>query len=72
VVGDRVAKPELSIASTRENAIGILDKRFGTQLSDVFHADIQKADEIQLVEWQRRNVFVRFAQRLAQILDKQS
>jgi cardiolipin synthase len=70
-----IGSPNLNYRSRQldeENAIGILDKRLGTQLSDVFHADIQQADEIQLAEWQHRNVFVRFVQRLAQILDKQS
>jgi cardiolipin synthase len=70
-----IGSPNLNYRSRQldeENVIGILDKRLGRQLSDVFHSDIKQADEIQLEQWQRRNVFVRFVQRFAQVLDKQS
>ena len=70
-----IGSPNLNYRSRQldeENAIGILDKQLGTQLSNVFQADIKQADQIQLDEWRRRNIFVRFAQRLAQVLDKQS
>jgi len=70
-----IGSPNLNYRSRQldeENAMGIFDKRLGAQLSDSFHADVKQSDEIQLQQWERRNVFVRFVQRLAQILDKQS
>jgi cardiolipin synthase A/B len=70
-----IGSPNLNYRSRQldeENAMAILDKQLGRQLTDVFHADIKQADEIRLQQWQHRNVFTRFVQRLAQVLDKQS
>jgi hypothetical protein len=45
---------------------------FATSLSHLVNAPLEQADQIQLVEWQGRNLFVRFLQRFARVLEKQS
>jgi len=70
-----VGSPNLNYRSRQldeENAYGILDAGFAERLAQVFFADLKKADAIKVDEWQRRSLFVRFIQRLAQTLEKQS
>ena len=70
-----IGSPNLNYRSRQldeENALGILDRGLANQLVAVFRADVEHANEIQLDEWQRRNVFLKMLQRLAQVLDKQS
>jgi cardiolipin synthase len=55
-----------------ENAQGILDTALSERLTECFLSDLEQSVEIRLEEWQRRSVFLKFVQRLAQILDKQS
>jgi cardiolipin synthase A/B len=70
-----IGSPNLNSRSRQldeENAQGILDKRFGEQLINVFLTDLEHSDEIKLDDWRRRNFLWRFVERLAQVLDKQS
>jgi len=70
-----IGSPNLNYRSRQldeENAFGILDRGLANKLVDAFHADVKRADEIKLAEWQSRSVFLKALQRLSQILDKQS
>jgi cardiolipin synthase A/B len=70
-----IGSPNLNYRSRQldeENAVGILDRGLADKLVDVFHTDVEHANEIKLDEWQRRSVFLKALQRLSQILDKQS
>jgi cardiolipin synthase A/B len=70
-----IGSPNLNYRSRQldeENTHGILDRGLAGQLVSAFLADVEQADEIKLDAWHRRNVFLKMAQRLAQILDKQS
>jgi cardiolipin synthase A/B len=70
-----VGSPNLNARSRRldeENALGILDSDLGNQLADLFVADLQRAEEIDLDRWRRRGPFLRLLQRVSQLLDRQS
>jgi cardiolipin synthase len=55
-----------------ENAYGILDGSLGRQLETLFQADLQRAEEIKLDAWRRRNPVVRALQFVSRVLDQQS
>ena len=55
-----------------ENVFGVLDDRLGEELERMFAADLQRAREIRLDTWRKRNVFGRFLEWMATILDEQS
>jgi len=70
-----IGSPNLNTRSRQlddENAFGILDSHFAGQLVKSFMSDLEQANEIKLDEWRKRNVFVRFIQRAARLLDNQS
>ena len=70
-----IGSPNLNSRSRQldeENAYGILDRGFGSELEKVFRADISNADEIKLDEWRRRNPFIKLVQLLARTIDQQS
>jgi cardiolipin synthase A/B len=70
-----VGSPNLNSRSRRldeENALGILDDELGNGLADVFFADLQRAEEIDLDRWRHRGPFLRLLQRVSQLLDRQS
>jgi cardiolipin synthase len=70
-----IGSPNLNYRSRQldeENAYGILDTGFAERLVKVFLADLEQADAIKMDKWQRRSLFMRFIQRLAQTLEKQS
>jgi cardiolipin synthase len=55
-----------------ENVFGVLDERLGQELDRMFAADLQRAEEIKLTTWRKRNVFGRFLEWISTILDEQS
>jgi cardiolipin synthase A/B len=70
-----IGSPNLNSRSRRldeENAFGILDADLGGQLVELFHRDVQRADEISLDRWRRRSPLLRLLERLARLLDQQS
>jgi cardiolipin synthase A/B len=70
-----IGSPNLNSRSRNldeENAFGILDGDLGNRLVDVFFADLQRADEIDLERWRRRGPLRRLLQRASQLLDRQS
>ena len=69
-----IGSPNLNYRSRQlddENALGILDRAFAEQPVKTFVADVGQSDEITLDHWSRRNLFLRPAQWLARIFEKQ-
>jgi cardiolipin synthase len=69
-----IGSPNLNNRSRQldeENAFGILDRELAEHLMKVFITDAEQADQIQVDEWRRRNLFVRSLQRLSRVLEKQ-
>jgi cardiolipin synthase A/B len=54
-----------------ENVLGILDAGFGRVVEATFHADLERAREIQLSEWRRRGPWKRLQERVCRILEEQ-
>ena len=70
-----IGSPNLNSRSRtldEENAYGILDAELARALERAFVADLKQSDEIRLVEWRKRNPFVRLVQQLSRVLDQQS
>ncbi len=55
-----------------ENVFGVLDADLGRALEREFAADLQRAQEINLDAWRKRNIFGRFLEWISTILDEQS
>jgi cardiolipin synthase len=69
-----IGTPNLNYRSRQldeENAFGLLDRELAEQLVQLFQADSENADVIQLQHWRRRNPVWRFVERFAQFFDKQ-
>jgi cardiolipin synthase len=70
-----IGSPNLNSRSRQldeENAFGILDPALAKQLEADFLADLERADEVKLDAWRKRNVFVRMLQLFSRLLDQQS
>jgi cardiolipin synthase len=55
----------------QENVLGILDEGFGRQVQETFFADIERAREIRLEEWNRRGLWPRVKERVSVMFAEQ-
>ena len=70
-----IGSPNLNSRSREldeENAFGIFDQPFGSQLRAVFVKDLDRAQPIDLEEWRRRNPLQKLFETVSGILDQQS
>ena len=70
-----VGSPNLNFRSRQldeENAFGILDRPFGSQLQGIFFKDLQRSEQINLEKWRRRNPLQKLFETVSRTLDQQS
>lgn len=70
-----IGSPNLNSRSREldeENAFGIFDRSFGSELHAVFGQDLRRAEQINVEEWRRRNPLQKLFETLSQVLDQQS
>ncbi len=70
-----IGSPNLNSRSRQldeENAFGIFDPPFGSQLQTTFFKDLERSEQIKLEEWRRRNPLRKLFETVSRILDQQS
>ncbi|HKY19792.1 MAG TPA: phospholipase D-like domain-containing protein [Vicinamibacterales bacterium] len=70
-----IGSPNLNSRSRQldeENALGILDRPLAGQLHAIFFKDLQRAEQINLEQWQRRHPLNKLFESISRILDQQS
>jgi cardiolipin synthase len=70
-----IGSPNLNSRSREldeENAFGIYDPPFSTQLQRIFVRDLERAEPLNFEEWRRRNPLLKLFETASRILDQQS
>jgi cardiolipin synthase len=70
-----IGSPNLNSRSREldeENALGVYDPAFGSKLTTTFMKDLERAKQINLEEWRRRNPLQKAFETFSRILDQQS
>src|SRR5688572_11075678 len=70
-----IGSPNLNSRSRQldeENAFGIFDPPFGSQLQTTFFKDLERSQQIKLEEWRRRNPLQKLFETVSRTLDQQS
>jgi cardiolipin synthase len=70
-----IGSPNLNSRSREldeENALGVYDVAFGSKLTATFMKDLERAKQMNLEEWRRRNPLQKAFETFSRILDQQS
>jgi cardiolipin synthase len=70
-----IGSPNLNSRSREldeENALGVFDHAFGSQLQAIFFKDVKLSEQMNLEQWRRRNPLQKLFETASRILDQQS
>jgi cardiolipin synthase A/B len=70
-----IGSPNLNSRSREldeENALGVFDQPFGSQLQAIFFKDVERSEQMNLEQWRRRNPLQKLFETLSRVLDQQS